>query len=112
MGTGILAPELVDARIISSALAGAIVWGLITWYYGLPTSSSHALIGGMMGAGVSRAGTAALVPAGIRKTVAFILISPVLGLLLGGLLMVAVSWLCMEAMTRRRQGCREAGRRN
>ena len=112
MGTGILAPEFVDARVILRALAGAIVWGLITWYYELPTSSSHALIGGMMGAGVSKAGTAALVPAGIWKTVAFIVISPVLGLLLGGLLMVAVSWLCMEAMTRRRQGCREAGRRN
>src|SRR5690242_11057331 len=88
VGTGILAPEFVDAHIIWSALAGAILWGLITWYYGLPTSSSHALIGGMIGAGVSKAGTAALIPAGIWKTVAFIVISPVLGLLLGGLLMV------------------------
>jgi len=96
VGKGILAPEFVDAHVISSALAGAIVWGLITWYYGLPTSSSHALIGGMMGAGVSKAGTAALVPAGIWKTVAFIVISPILGLLLGGLLMVAVSWLCFR----------------
>jgi inorganic phosphate transporter, PiT family len=92
VGTGILAPELVDARVIGSALAGAILWDLITWYYGLPTSSSHALIGGMIGAGVSRAGTAALIPTGIWKTVAFIVISPLLGLLLGGLLMVAVSW--------------------
>jgi len=96
VGTGILAPAVVDAHIIWSALAGAILWGLITWYYGLPTSSSHALIGGMMGAGISKAGTAALIPAGIWKTVAFIVISPVLGLLLGGLLMVAVSWLCFH----------------
>jgi inorganic phosphate transporter, PiT family len=96
VGTGILAPEFVDARVISSALAGAILWGLTTWYYGLPTSSSHALIGGMIGAGISKAGSAALVPAGIWKTVVFIVISPMLGLLLGGLLMVAVSWLCFH----------------
>jgi len=96
VGTGILAPEFVDARVISSALAGAILWGLVTWYYGLPTSSSHALIGGMIGAGISKAGSAALVPAGIWKTVVFIVISPLLGLLLGGLLMVAVSWLCFH----------------
>src|SRR5579872_7201755 len=93
VGKGILAPQFVDAHVIASALAGAIAWGLITWYYGLPTSSSHALIGGMMGAGVSKAGTAALVPAGIWKTVAFIVISPLLGLLLGGLIMIGVSWL-------------------
>jgi len=93
VGTGILAPELVDARIISSALAGAIVWDLITWYYGLPTSSSHALIGGMIGAGLAKSGTAALVPAGIWKTVAFIIISPLLGLLCGALLMIAISWI-------------------
>jgi PiT family inorganic phosphate transporter len=96
VGTGILAPQFVDAHVIASALAGAILWGLITWYYGLPTSSSHALIGGMVGAAISKAGTTALVPAGIWKTVAFIVISPLLGLLLGGLLMVAVSWICFR----------------
>jgi PiT family inorganic phosphate transporter len=93
VGKGILAPELVDAQVISSALAAAIAWDLITWYYGLPTSSSHALIGGMIGAGMANAGTASLVPAGILKTLAFIVISPLLGLLLGALLMVAVSWI-------------------
>jgi PiT family inorganic phosphate transporter len=91
VGKGILAPEFVDAQVISSALAAAIAWDLITWYYGLPTSSSHALIGGMIGAGMANAGTASLVPAGILKTMAFIVISPLLGLLLGALLMVAVS---------------------
>jgi PiT family inorganic phosphate transporter len=93
VGTGILAPQFVDAPVICSALAGAILWDLITWWFGLPTSSSHALIGGMIGAGLARSGTAALVPAGIWKTVTFIVISPTLGLLLGGLLMVAISWI-------------------
>ncbi|MDB6157094.1 MAG: putative phosphate transporter [Gammaproteobacteria bacterium] len=96
VGKGILAPELVDAQVISSALASAIAWDLITWYYGLPTSSSHALIGGMIGAGMANAGTASLVPAGVLKTMAFIVISPLLGLLLGGLLMVAVSWIFFQ----------------
>jgi PiT family inorganic phosphate transporter len=93
VGKGILAPEFVDAHVIASALAGAIVWDLITWYYGIPSSSSHALIGGMIGAGLARAGTAPLVMPGILKTIAFIVISPLLGLLLGALLTVAVSWL-------------------
>ncbi len=96
VGTGILAPEFVDAPVICSALAGAILWDLITWWFGLPTSSSHALIGGMIGAGLARSGTVALVPAGIWKTVTFIVISPTLGLLLGGLLMVAISWICFH----------------
>ena len=93
VGKGILAPELVDAHVIASSLVGAIAWNLITWYYGIPTSSSHALIGGMVGAGVAKAGSAALVPAGVLKTMVFIVISPLLGLLLGGLIMVALSWI-------------------
>src|SRR3954467_14144102 len=93
VGKGILAPELVDAHVISSSLAAAIAWNLITWYYGIPTSSSHALIGGMVGAGVAKAGSAALVLSGVFKTMVFIVISPLLGLLLGGLLMVALSWI-------------------
>ncbi len=96
VGTGILAPEFVDAHVIASALAGAILWDLITWYYGLPTSSSHALIGGMIGAGVAKSGVASLVAAGIWKTVAFIVLSPMLGLLLGALLMIAISWICFH----------------
>ena len=81
IGKGILAPEYVDAHVIFGALMGAIVWNLITWYYGMPSSSSHALIGGMMGAGLAKAGTAPLLAPGILKTVAFIVISPVLGML-------------------------------
>jgi PiT family inorganic phosphate transporter len=93
IGKGILAPEFVDAYVIGSALIGAIAWNLITWYSGIPSSSSHALIGGMIGAGMAKAGTAALVAAGIYKTVAFIVISPLLGLVLGATVMIAISWI-------------------
>jgi len=93
IGKGILVPEFVDAYVIGSALTGAIAWNLITWYFGIPSSSSHALIGGMIGAGVAKAGTAPLVWAGIVKTLLFIVISPLLGLLLGAAVMIAVSWI-------------------
>jgi len=93
VGKGILAPEFVDAYVIGSALTGAIAWNLITWYFGIPSSSSHALIGGMIGAGAAKAGTAPLVWAGIVKTLVFIVISPLLGLLLGAAVMIGVSWI-------------------
>jgi len=93
IGKGILAPEFVDAYVIGSALSGAIAWNLITWYFGIPSSSSHALIGGMIGAGLAKAGTAPLVWAGILKTMVFIVISPLLGLVLGASAMIAVSWI-------------------
>jgi len=93
IGRGILAPQYVDAHVIFGALIGAVLWNLITWYYGLPSSSSHALIGGMMGAGLAKAGTAPLLAPGIIKTLVFIVVSPVMGMILGGALMVGVSWL-------------------
>jgi inorganic phosphate transporter, PiT family len=93
IGKGILFPEFVDAYVIGSALIGAIAWNLITWYFGIPSSSSHALIGGMIGAAMAKAGTAPLVAAGITKTLVFIVISPLLGLLLGASVMIAVSWI-------------------
>lgn len=93
IGKGILVPEFVDAYVIGSALTGAIAWNLITWYFGIPSSSSHALIGGMIGAGMAKAGTAPLVWAGIVKTLVFTVISPLLGLLLGAAVMIAVSWI-------------------
>ena len=93
IGKGILDPQFVDAHVLFGALMGAISWNLITWYYGMPSSSSHALIGGMIGAGLAKAGTAPLLAPGILKTVAFIVISPVLGLLLGALTMICVSWI-------------------
>jgi PiT family inorganic phosphate transporter len=101
VGKGIVSPEFVDARLIFGALIGAIAWNLITWYYGIPSSSSHALIGGMIGAALAKAGTDPLVAPGILKTAAFIVISPLLGMLLGGLLMVSVSWMCFRQSPRR-----------
>jgi PiT family inorganic phosphate transporter len=101
VGKGIIDPSFVDNRVIFGALVGAISWNLITWYYGIPSSSSHALIGGMIGAALAKAGTAPLLAAGIIKTAAFIFVSPLLGMLLGSLLMVAVSWICFRQTPKR-----------
>jgi len=101
VGKGIIAPEFVDSQVIFAALIGAIAWNLITWYYGIPSSSSHALIGGMIGAALTKAGPQALVVSGIAKTTAFIVISPVLGLILGALIMISVSWLFFRSSPRR-----------
>jgi PiT family inorganic phosphate transporter len=100
VGKGIVSPDAVDNQLIFGALIGAISWNVITWYYGLPSSSSHALIGGMIGATIAKAGTAPLLAPGIIKTSSFILVAPLLGMLLSGLLMVAVSWLCRRRSQR------------
>jgi inorganic phosphate transporter, PiT family len=96
VGKGIVDPAAVDQYVILGALLGAIAWNLITWYYGIPSSSSHALIGGMIGATIAKAGSAPLLAPGIIKTAVFIVVSPVLGMTLGGLLMIAVSWACLR----------------
>jgi PiT family inorganic phosphate transporter len=101
VGKGIVDPLAIDQYVIFGALIGAIIWNLITWYYGIPSSSSHALIGGMVGATIAKAGVDPLVMKGIVRTVAFIFISPVLGMLLGGLIMVAVSWICLRSAPRK-----------
>ncbi len=101
VGKGIIEPSFVDNRVIFGALLGAIAWNLITWYYGIPSSSSHALIGGMIGAAVAKAGTAPLLAPGIIKAAAFIIVSPLLGMLLGALLMLLVSWICFRQTPRR-----------
>jgi PiT family inorganic phosphate transporter len=93
VGKGIVQPGVVDTHVIFGALAGAITWNLITWYYGIPSSSSHALIGGIVGAVIGKSGTDALLASGILKTVLFIFVSPVLGFLLGSLMMLLVAWL-------------------
>ena len=93
VGKGIIDQGIVDQYVVLGALIGAISWNLITWWYGIPSSSSHALIGGLCGAAIAKAGTWALIPSGILKTVAFIFISPVVGMLFGALLMLAVSWM-------------------
>lgn len=97
VGKGIVDPNVVDAHLVFGALIGAISWNIITWYYGIPSSSSHALIGGIVGAAIPKAGVSSLVTAGIVKTVAFIFISPFLGFLLGSLMMVFVAWICKKA---------------
>jgi PiT family inorganic phosphate transporter len=93
IGKGIVEPGIVDHHVVFGALIGAIVWNVITWWYGIPSSSSHALIGGIVGAVTAKAGLTALVGAGIWKAVAFIFVSPALGFLLGSLLMVVVAWI-------------------
>ncbi|GAB2180640.1 inorganic phosphate transporter [Denitratisoma sp. agr-D3] len=94
IGKGTIDPSIVDYHVVFGALVGAIAWNVITWYYGIPSSSSHALIGGLVGAALIKAGPGALQWQGIGKTVAFIFVAPVLGFLLGSLLMLAVAWLC------------------
>ena len=101
VGKGIVAPEFVDAQVIFCALIGAIAWNIITWYYGIPSSSSHALIGGMIGAALVKDGTQALLAPGILKVTAFIVISPLLGLVLGALIMIIVSWIFFRSSPHR-----------
>jgi len=97
VGKGIVDQGIVDHYVVFGALVGAIAWNIITWYYGIPSSSSHALIGGIVGAGVAKAGTWALIPAGILKVVAFIFLSPLIGFILGSLLLLAISWIFRRA---------------
>ena len=94
IGKGIAEPGVIDQHVVFGALIGAIFWNLVTWWYGIPSSSSHALIGGIVGAVVAKAGPGKLIGAGLFKTVAFIFVSPMLGFLLGGLMMVLVAWVC------------------
>ena len=97
VGKGIVDPAVIDHYVVFGALVGAISWNAITWFFGLPSSSSHALIGGLIGAAVAKAGFHSLVADGIGKTVLFIFLSPVMGFVLGGLLLVAVSWIFRKA---------------
>jgi len=92
VGKGIVLPGIVDTHVVFGALIGAITWNFITWYYGIPSSSSHALIGGIAGAAIAKAGIGSLIVSGIMKTVVFIFVSPLLGFLLGSAMMVLVSW--------------------
>ncbi len=93
VGAGMIDIKIVTFAVIFAGLFGAIVWDLITWYYGLPTSSSHALVGGYAGAAVAKAGFAAIIPAGWTKTLIFIVLSPFIGMALGLFLMTAIFWI-------------------
>jgi inorganic phosphate transporter, PiT family len=93
IGSGMIDISVVTNAVILSGLAGAIAWDLITWYYALPTSSSHALIGGYAGAAVAKAGSTAIIGSGWTKTLLFIVLAPAIGLILGLIVMVAIYWL-------------------
>jgi inorganic phosphate transporter, PiT family len=101
VGKGTIDPHIVDHYVVFGALVGAIIWNVITWYYGIPSSSSHALIGGLVGAAVAKSGTGALVGGGLLKTVEWILLSPLLGFILGSLVMLAVSWIFVRTPPRK-----------
>ena len=101
VGKGTVDPHIVDHYVVFGALVGAIIWNIITWYYGIPSSSSHALIGGLVGAAVAKSGTGALVGGGLLKTVQWIILSPLLGFILGSLVMLAVSWIFVRTPPRK-----------
>ncbi len=101
IGKGTIDPSIVDHYVIFGALIGAIVWNIITWYYGIPSSSSHALVGGLCGAAIAKAGIDGLITAGVLKIIAFIFVAPFLGFIIGGGLMVIVSWLCRNMAPRK-----------
>jgi PiT family inorganic phosphate transporter len=96
VGTGIVSAQVIDAQVIFAALVGAIAWNVITWTLGIPSSSSHALIGGLLGAGIAKAGFSAVVWLGVGKTVAAIFLSPAIGLVLALMLVLAVAWTSLK----------------
>lgn len=92
VGKGTIEPSIIDHYVVFGALVGAITWNVITWYYGIPSSSSHALIGGLVGAALAKSGTDALISGGLIKALAFIFLSPLLGMALGTMMMLLVAW--------------------
>jgi PiT family inorganic phosphate transporter len=101
VGKGTIDPGVVDQYVIFGALVGAIAWNLFTWFYGIPSSSSHALIGGLVGAAVAKSGTGALAGGGLLKTVEWIILSPLLGFVFGSIIMLLVSWIFVRSTPRR-----------
>ena len=101
VGKDTIDPLVVDHYVVFGALVGAITWNFITWFYGIPSSSSHALIGGLVGAAVAKAGTGALISAGLIKTVVFIVLSPLLGFFFGSLMMLVVAWVFVRSTPQR-----------
>lgn len=93
IGKGIVDPHIMNVSVIFAGLMGAIIWDLITWWWGLPTSSSHALIGGFVGAAIAKAGVSSLIIPGLTKVVVFIFVSPIVGLILGYIFMILINWI-------------------
>ena len=100
VGKGIVDPVVVDHVVIFGAVSGALAWNIITWWFGIPSSSSHALIGGLIGATIAKAGTGSLIASGITKVALFIVVSPALGFILGSALMLGVSWAFFRSTPR------------
>ena len=96
VGKGIVDAQIIDPQVIFGALMGAFAWNVVTWRYGIPSSSSHALIGGLLGAGISKAGFSSVVWVGVGKTVAAIFLSPTVGLVLALLLVLVVAWSSLK----------------
>src|SRR5437016_7338425 len=96
IGSGMVDIKIVTSSVIFAGLFGAIVWDLVTWYIGLPTSSSHALIGGYAGAAVAKAGMSAIIPSGWTKTLEFIVLAPLIGMALGLAIMTAIFWMFQQ----------------
>ncbi len=101
IGKGMIDVNVVTFGVVFAGLAGAIVWDLVTWFFGLPTSSSHALMGGYAGAAVARAGWSVVIAAGWTKTIVFIVLSPLIGMLAGLALMTSILWICRRTPPRR-----------
>jgi inorganic phosphate transporter, PiT family len=101
VGKGIIDPGIIDQNVVLGALSGGIAWNVITWYYGIPSSSSHALIGGLAGAAVAKGGVGTLVASGFLKTMLAIVLSPVLGFAIGAFLMIVVAWIGSRSTPRR-----------
>lgn len=93
IGKGIIDPSVVDPAVILGALSGAILWNVLTWYLGIPSSSSHALVGGLVGAGTAKAGLGAIISSGVIKTAVFIFAAPVIGMIMAILMVIITSWL-------------------
>ena len=101
VGKGVVDPGVVDTYVVFGALTGATLWNIITWFFGIPSSSSHALIGGLAGAAIAKGGTSTLVSTGFMKTAAAIVLSPLLGFLLAATLMIAIAWIFFRTSPRR-----------
>lgn len=101
IGKGTIDPTVIDHYVVFGALVGALFWNLVTWYFGIPSSSSHALMGGLIGAAVAKGGTDTLIASGVYKIITFIVLSPLMGFILGALMMVVVSWLFVKSTPRK-----------
>lgn len=104
IGKGIIDADIVNPQVIFGALVGAMFWNVVTWWKGIPSSSSHALVGGLIGAGVMRAGLDGIVWSGVLKTASAIVLSPTIGMILSILLVVLTSWLFLRATAKRAEG--------